>query len=64
MISWVVVWVVVRGYGDGIQEDTVMKRRKHRNDKNHGKNGWVSGNPRYNRHRKTTQKKDRSMGKN
>ena len=20
---------------------------KHRNDKNHGKNGWVGGNPRY-----------------
>jgi len=22
-------------------------RRKHRNDKNHGKNGWIGGNPRY-----------------
>lgn len=22
-------------------------RRKHRKDKNHGKNGWVGGNPRY-----------------
>jgi hypothetical protein len=41
-----------------------MKRGKHRNDKNHGKNGWVSGNPRYNRHRKRPRPKDRSMGKN
>jgi hypothetical protein len=22
-------------------------RKKHRNDKNHGKDGWVGGNPRY-----------------
>jgi hypothetical protein len=22
-------------------------RAKHRNDKNHGRNGWVGGNPRY-----------------
>lgn len=22
-------------------------RTKHRNDQNHGKNGWVGGNPRY-----------------
>ncbi len=22
-------------------------RTKHRNDKNHGRNGWVGGNPRY-----------------
>ena len=22
-------------------------RAKHRNDKKHGKNGWVGGNPRY-----------------
>lgn len=22
-------------------------RAKHRKDKNHGKNGWVGGNPRY-----------------
>ena len=27
-----------------------MTRRKHRNDANHGKNGWVGGNPRYKRH--------------
>jgi hypothetical protein len=24
-----------------------MPRPKHRRDKNHGKNGWVGGNPRY-----------------
>jgi hypothetical protein len=24
-----------------------MKRRKHRNDQNHGKSGMVGGNPRY-----------------
>lgn len=39
-------------------------RPKHRRDKNHGKNGWVGGNPRYNRHRKRRVPKDRSMGKN
>jgi len=22
-------------------------KKKHRNDKNHGRNGWVGGNPRY-----------------
>lgn len=22
-------------------------KQKHRNDQNHGKNGWVGGNPRY-----------------
>jgi len=22
-------------------------KQKHRNDKNHGRNGWVGGNPRY-----------------
>ena len=41
-----------------------MCRKKHRNDHNHGKRGWVSGNPRYNRNRKTAHKKDRTMGKN
>lgn len=39
------------------------KKAKHRNDQNHGKNGWVSGNPRYNR-KKANQGKNRSMGKN
>ncbi len=39
-------------------------KAKHRKDANHGKRGWVSGNPRYNRHRKTVTPKDRSMGKN
>lgn len=24
-----------------------MPRPKHRKDKNHGRNGWVGGNPRY-----------------
>lgn len=38
-----------------------MPRRKHRNDKNHGKTGWVSGNPRYQRHRRTKTRKDRTM---
>ena len=26
-------------------------KNKHRNDKNHGKDGWVGGNPRYGRKR-------------
>jgi hypothetical protein len=26
-------------------------RLKHRRDQNHGKNGWVGGNPRYGRNR-------------
>jgi hypothetical protein len=38
-------------------------RKKHRNDKNHGKNGWVGGNPRYSRKNNKTPK-NRSMGKN
>lgn len=38
-------------------------RQKHRKDANHGKSGWVSGNPRYKR-TKATQGKNRSMGKN
>lgn len=38
-----------------------MARRKHRNDHNHGKNGWVGGNPRYKRRRRKPSKKDRSM---
>ena len=41
-----------------------MKRRKHRKDHNNGKNGWVSGNPRYKRNRKKPLPKDKSMGKN
>jgi hypothetical protein len=41
-----------------------MKRKKHRKDKNCGRNGWVSGNPRYNRHRRRKQPKDISMGRN
>lgn len=39
-------------------------RPKHRKDGNHGKQGWVSGNPRYNRHRKPGNRqghKDRTM---
>lgn len=41
-------------------------RKKHRNDKNHGKNGWVSGNPRYNRAKakKNCLGKNLKMGKN
>ncbi len=39
-------------------------RRKHRNDKNHGKNGWVSGNPRYKRKGRKASKKNVTMGKN
>ena len=38
-------------------------RKKHRKDKKHGRNGWVSGNPRYKRG-KTSTGKNRSMGKN
>lgn len=26
-------------------------RRKHRNDYNHGRDGWIGGNPRYGKHR-------------
>lgn len=36
-------------------------RRKHRNDKNHGKNGWVSGNPRYKRSSRKVNLKHKSM---
>lgn len=39
-------------------------RRKHRKDYNHGKRGWVAGNPRYSRNRKSRQRKDWTMGKN
>lgn len=40
-----------------------MARTKHRKDGNHGKRGWVSGNPRYrdNRNKKQLQHKDRTM---
>lgn len=44
-----------------------MCRRKHRKDYNHGKRGWVAGNPRYCRARAAGRKphpKDKSMGKN
>lgn len=37
-------------------------KRKHRNDQNHGKNGWVGGNPRYgksNGHRKGNRAADK-----
>ncbi len=38
-------------------------RRKHRRDQNHGKNGLVSGNPRYNRAKfKANATKTRSDG--
>lgn len=40
-----------------------MQRPKHRKDGRHGKNGWVSGNPRYQR-TKATQGKNKSMGRN
>jgi hypothetical protein len=42
-------------------------RSKHRNDKNHGKNGWVGGNPRYRGkgfqkgQRASTKQKERKM---
>lgn len=40
-------------------------RPKHRNDKNHGKNGWVSGNPRYSRKKSGNKsRKNHTMGKN
>jgi len=38
-------------------------RTKHRNDMNHGKNGWVGGNPRYGRKRgfrKSDQPRDKA----
>ena len=40
-----------------------MKRQKHRRDKNNGKDGWVSGNPRYDR-KKAERGKNRKMGRN
>jgi hypothetical protein len=40
-----------------------MKRRKHKKDKNNGRNGWVSGNPRYQRS-KADRGKNRTMGRN
>jgi hypothetical protein len=42
-------------------------RPKHKNDYNHGKRGWVSGNPRYQRNRRNQSRiggaahKDRTM---
>jgi hypothetical protein len=38
-------------------------RPKHPKDGNHGKRGWVSGNPRYSR-AKADQGKNKTMGKN
>lgn len=38
-------------------------RVKHRNDKNHGKNGMQSGNARYKRNARKVGKKARTMGK-
>lgn len=40
-----------------------MKRRKHRRDKNNGKNGIVGGNPRYKR-TEADKLKNKSMGAN
>lgn len=40
-----------------------MPRRKHRNDQNHGKSGWVSGNVRY-RRCKATRKMGRASQSN
>lgn len=45
-----------------IKGDKTMKR-KHHKDGNHGKRGWVSGNPRYNR-AKANIGKNKSMGRN
>lgn len=39
------------------------KKAKRGRDHNHGKNGWVSGNPRYDR-ASATRGKNRSMGSN
>ncbi len=36
------------------------KKAKHRRDYNHGKSGWVGGNPRYKR-TKATEGKNRTM---
>lgn len=36
------------------------RTRKHRNDYNHGKTGWVGGNPRYDRRNPD---RGRSMGR-
>lgn len=40
-----------------------QKHRKHHRDCKNGRNGWVSGNPRYQR-KKADKGKNRSMGKN
>lgn len=39
----------------------MMKRRKHPKDYNHVKNGWVGGNPRYQRRRRKPVSKDKTM---
>ncbi len=39
------------------------KIRKHRKDYNNPRNGWVGGNPRYQR-TKATVRKNKTMGKN
>ncbi len=36
-------------------------RGKHRRDQNHGKQGWVGGNPRYKRNSRKANKKHQSM---
>ncbi len=46
-----------------MKDRTHWKKAKHRNDYKHGKNGWVSGNPRYNRKR-SDDGKNRTMGRN
>jgi hypothetical protein len=38
----------------------ILHKRKHRKDYNHGKSGWVCGNPRY----KRTAKHQRDLHKN
>jgi hypothetical protein len=35
--------------------------KRHRKNGNHGKRGWVSGNPRYRRNRRKEDRKDRTM---
>lgn len=40
-----------------------MARKKHRNDGNHGKRGFVTRNRRYRRHARKPDRADRTMGK-
>ena len=39
-------------------------RKKHRNDQNHGKDGWQSGNPRYSRKKPNKKRSMKGLKRN